>query len=185
MNAADFAEKIRRYPIPVVSGAIVILCLLVTYLRIDLSADLEARRNDMQDQSRQVDDNVRNGAKLAVDVEEMRTRFAALDQRVVQPSELATNKNYFFQLESNTGVRLGELQQHASSDKPVPKNKLGGVGYTVTLSGTFAQVVASFNELENGHRFYRLKTFAVERGRDGDQAAVQLSLNFELLGWIP
>jgi Tfp pilus assembly protein PilO len=183
MTGQDLMEKFRRYPIPTISVVIVLLCLVAYYFRIDLISDLDARQSEVLDQRNQVDLNLVAGGNLAEHMNEMRTRFAALEERVVQPYDLASNMNYFYQLESNSGVGLGELKQNASSDKPVPKNKLGGVGYTVSMTGSFAQIVGAFNELENGQRFYRLRHFNLERGREVNGSVIQLSLNLELLGW--
>lgn len=184
MTGADLMEKIRRFPVPVISGAIVIVCLLAYYFRIDLITRLDAEQNDVLNQRDQVDLNLVAGGNLAEHMTEMRAQFAALEARVVQPSELANNLNYFYQLESNTSVGLVELKQNAGSDKPAPKKTLGGIGYSVSMGGNFKQMVSVFNELENGSRIYRLRSFNLERGREG-QSAVQLSLSLELLGWQP
>ena len=179
-------EKFRRYPIPAISGAIVVLCLLAYYFRIDLISDLDARQSEVLDQRNQVDLNLVAGGNLAEHMAEMRDRFAALQERVVQPSELATNLNYFYQVESATGVGLGDLKQNAPSDRPAPKSELSGIGYSLTMSGQFKQIVAAFNELENGTRLYRLRNFNLERSREASSgAALQLSLNLDLLGWKP
>jgi Tfp pilus assembly protein PilO len=184
MTGADLLEKIRRFPIPVISGAIVLLCLLAYYFRMDLITELDGKQNEVLNRRDQMDLNLVAGGNLADHIAEMRSQYAVLETRVVQPSELANNLNYFYQLETNTSVGLAELKQNAASDKPAPKKTLGGIGFTVSMGGRFAQMVSVFDELENGARFYRLRSFNLERGRDG-QAAVQLSLNIELLGWQP
>lgn len=183
MTTADLTEKFRRYPIPFVCGAIAFVCLVAFYFRVDLLSDLEARRNEVLDQRSQMDLNLVAGSSLQEHVVEMRSRFAALEERVVQPSELANNMNYFYQLESSTGVGLADLRQNVTSDKPAPKKQLGGVSYSVSLTGTFAQIIGYFDELENGSRYYRLRSFSLQRGRELNQSIVALSLNLELLGW--
>lgn len=185
MNTADLVEKIRRYPVPALSGLIVLICFLAYYFRMDLITDLESRHDDVLDQRGQVDLNLVAGASLADHLEQMRAHFADLKARVVQPSELAENLNYFYQIDARTGVSAIDLKQNAPSDQPVPQNKLGPVGYSVSLNGRFAQIVSYFNEFEHGSRFYRLRSFRLERGRDANQAMVALSLNLELLGWQP
>ena len=183
MTAADLVEKFRRFPIPTISAVIVVVCAVTYYLRIDLVSDLEAKRDEAMDQRFQVDLNRVAGATLKDHAEEMRAKLVALEERVVQPSDLANNMNYFYQLESNTGVSLGDIRQNVNLDKPAPKTQLGGVGYSLSLSGVFSQVVAYLNELENGSRYYRFRSFSVQRGRDSNQSSVALNLNFELLGW--
>ena len=53
------------------------------------------------------------------------------------------------------------------------------------MSGEYSQIVAAFDELENGTRFYRMRSFTLDRGREADRAVVLLALNLELLGWQP
>jgi Tfp pilus assembly protein PilO len=183
MTTADLVEKLRRYPIPSVSAIVVLVCLLVLYFRIDVVPDLKARLGEVQDQRVQVDLNVVAGATLGDHLAEMRERFAALDARVVQPSELATNMNYFYQLESDTGVSLIDLRQNVTAEKPAPKTQLVGIGYSISLAGSYAQVIGYLNELETGTRLYRLRNFNIQRGRELNQSAVTLGLNLELLGW--
>src|SRR5690606_2279193 len=104
----------------------VLVCFLAYYFRMELITDLETRQGEVLDQRDQVDLNLVAGSTLEENAAVMRARMAELDHRVVQPSELAENMNYFYQLESNTGVALVDLKQNAPSDKPVPKNQLGG-----------------------------------------------------------
>ncbi len=183
MTSADLVEKIRRYPVPTFSGLVVFICLFAYYFRSDILTVLDARQNEVLGQRDLIDLNLVAGSTLREHMQEMRAKFAELESRVVQPAELAQNMNYFYQLESNTGVSLVELKQNAPSDKPVPKNQLGGVAYTISLSGTFPQVIGYFNELETGTRFYRLRSFNLQRGRETSQSSVSLTLNLELLGW--
>lgn len=183
MTTADLIEKFRRFPIPSIAAAVVLACFLANYFRVDLLSDLEAELNDVRDQREQIDMNLVVGSTLEEHAVEMRARVAELDARVVQPAELAQNMNYFYQLESATGVGLSDLKQNVLAEKPVPKNQLGGISYTISLSGQFPQVIGYFNELERGSRFFRLKNFNLQRGRETTQASVSVTLDFELLGW--
>ena len=106
-----------------------------------------------------------------------------LDERIVQPAELAKNLNYFYGLEAATGVSLSDLRQGATSPiKGVENSPYVGVGYYVLLSGAFEQVVGYFDELENGGRVYQLNNFNLQQGRDAKQELVTLALNLRLLG---
>jgi len=183
MTTADLIEKLRRFPVPSIAIAIVVACLVANYFRADVLSVRDAELEEVRDQREQVDLNLVVGSTLDEHATEMRARVAELDARVVQPSELAQNMNYFYQLESATGVGLIDLKQNVLADKPVPKNQLGGISYTISLSGQFPQVIGYFNELEKGTRFYRLLNFNLQRGRETTQSSVSLTLNFELLGW--
>jgi len=82
-------------------------------------------------------------------------------------------------------VSLADLRQNppAPPAKGAVKPIFADVGYNLVLSGSFAQAVAYFSELENGTRLYHLRNFNLQRGHEANQSSVTLSLNFELLGW--
>lgn len=184
ITVATLQEKVRRFPIPVISGLIVLGCFMNHYLRGNLIAELEAQRDQAGREAMQIDENIVAGTKLDVHVEEIQAMARHLDERIVQQAELATNLNYFYGLEAATGVNLSDLRQGSPIPvKDVEKAPYTGVSYYVLLSGAFAQVVGYFDELENGSRIYQLNSFNLQQGRDAKQEQVTLSLNLQLLGW--
>lgn len=183
MTFQDITEKLKRFPIPSICGGIILVCFLSFYLRMNLITDLEIRQDEASRESNQVDMNIVAGASLDAHVAQMRTKLAELNERIVSPSELANNLKYFYSFESQTGVALADLRQNP----PTPPGRgakpiFSPVGYNVVLSGTFAQAVAYFSELENGPRLYHLKSFTLQRGHEGKQNSVTLALNLDLLG---
>ena len=185
MTAQDIVEKLKRYPVRSVCGAILLVCLADYYFRADMLGDLEVVLDTASRQAVQVDTNILSGATLEKDLEEMRTMVAELEPRIVKQLELAENQKYFYVLESETGVSLADLRQIAPPPpaKGAAATAFVGVSYNLTLSGTYAQAVAYFDELENGSRFYRLRNFNLQRGRDSASGAITLAISLELLGW--
>ena len=189
MTTADLIEKLKRYPVPSISAAVVLLCLITFYFQLDLVDNLKTRRDEIDDEAVRMEDNIVAGNNLEEQLREMKTRLEDLNSRLIEPLELAENLKYFYSFESATGVSLADLRQN-TAPPPAKGGKGGGkssghlegIGYTVTLSGTFAQAVAYFDELENGRRLYRLRNFQLQRGREVNQSAITLALNLELLG---
>lgn len=182
MNLNDLIEKLKRYPVPVVSGAMLIGCFLAFYFRMDMISALELRQEEANSQANQVADNAVAGTSLDDHVESMRVLSAELDRRVVRQSELAVNLKYFYGFEAETGVSLSDLRQNVAAAKGPGQTVYSGVGYNLILSGSFDQIIAYFDELENGERFYRLNNFNLQRGREAGQSSIMLALNLELLG---
>lgn len=185
MTAQDLIEKVKRYPVPAVCGAIVLVCFIAFYLRMNLLTDLEITQDDITRQADLVETNRVSGANLEEHLVQMRAQAAELESRIIRHSELANNLEYFYRLESETGVSLADLRQNppAPPARGAPKTAFTGIGYSVVLSGSFAQAVAYVSELENGRCLYRLESFNLQRVKEGNQDTLSLALNLELLGW--
>lgn len=188
MTLQDLIEKLRRYPVPTICGAIVLACFFSFYLRMNLLVDLEIENDEAQRQVQQVEQNINHGKTLAADIDLMKKKVEELDARIIKPAELATNLKYFYEIEAATGVSIADLRQSVTPPaKGAPKTILGSVDYTVQVNGRFDQIIAYITELERGRHFYRLESLAIQRGR-ADTATpaatpVTMSLNLDLLGW--
>ncbi len=181
MTTEDLVERIKRHPLQIACGAIVLACALLYYFRMDVISNIETSLDDATRKSNRVEDNIAAGASLDDHLSTMNAFVSQLGPRLVHPADLADNLKYFYKLESETGVTLGDLRQSAPGAKG--KDSLFvGVGYDVMLSGTFPQVVSFINELEHGERFFRLRNFNLQRGRDVGRPTLMLSMNIELLG---
>ncbi|MGH8021356.1 MAG: hypothetical protein ACREIA_24370 [Opitutaceae bacterium] len=181
MTTEDLVERIKRYPLQIACGAVVLVCALLYYFRMGVVSEVETNLDEALRKSNRVEDNIAAGASLQDHLSAMNTFVSELGPRLVQPADLADNLKYFYKLESETGVTLGDLRQSAPGAKG--KDELFvGVGYDVMLSGTFIQVVSFINELEHGERFFRLRNFNLQRGREVGQPSLMLSMNIELLG---
>ena len=184
MSFQDIIEKLKRFPIPTISGAVLLVCMVGFYFRNGILSDLESRLDEVSRQTIQVDTNLVTGATLEENLQQMRGLTVKLEERIIRPAELPTNKAYFYQLEAETGVSVADLQQ--SQPAPLPSGSTRAfvaVPYAITLSGTFPQMIAYFDELEKGRHFCRVRNFNVQRGRDAAQSVVTLAINLELLGW--
>lgn len=184
MTFQDLIEKLKRHPAPAICGCVVLVCFLNFYFRMDQISALQTRQEEIARQAEQVDNNLMTGSNLEEQLVAMRAKVEQLEARLVRPSELANNLKYFYRLESETGVTLSDLRQNPPPPpaKGAARPLFAGVAYNVVLAGSFNQVIAYFNDLENGERFYRLTNFNLQRGREANQASLTLALNLELLG---
>lgn len=185
MTFRDIIERIKRYPVPVVCGLIALVCLVNFNFRMEMLSELQIQRDEASRQAGQMDENIVASSTLEEHVNEMKKLLAELEQRIVRTSELEVNYSYFYRLESETGVALADLGQAATPPpaRGAQKTAFVPVGYNLILSGSFPRIIAYLNELENGSRFYRLKSFNLQRGREANQTTVTLAVSLEQLGW--
>lgn len=194
MTLQALIEKIKRYPLPTLCGLIVLICAVYFNFRVEMLTELQIQRDEAIRQAGQMDENlvasasrdqsIAGNASLAENLQKMKEHLEKLEDRIVRSSELEVNYGYFYRLESETGVSLADLSQSGpvAPAKGVAKTAFVPVGYNLIISGRFSRIIAYLDELENGERFYRLKSFNLQRGREVDQTAVTIALNLELLG---
>jgi hypothetical protein len=120
-------------------------------------------------------------------------RIEKLDSRLFDPLELATNYNYFFKIESDTGVRLSGLKQLEYTDedkgkikknrmpKPV-KESYEKIRYHMNATGEYGQLVNFMRKLEGGPSFYRLEKFKVSRDKEKIGNTLSMDVSLLILG---
>jgi|GEM_PF-5799071 len=195
MNSQDLIAKFKQYPIASVSLALAVLLGAVFYIRW-MSYDTEIARHKKADTERaQIEESVlKNSVNLETHLESSEGLALDVTERLIRPAELAKNYQYFYRLQNVTGVRINTLQQQAAPP-PAPAPAAGGarrgataqaaqplvskVGYTMTFTGKYSQVLEFLHALERGEHFYQLKACSVN---DAGEGLLNVSMNFDLLG---
>lgn len=169
-------------------GALSLVLLVASYLRSDRLSQLGGELKVKEAQGQQILENMSNGTGLAEQYEALTATTKELESRLVRSSERARNQQYFYRIESDTGVKEVNLQpsQTILSGQKGPKTLYTGVGYTISVKGSFRQILEFMDRLESGQHFFRLISATVSR--DGQRGAadatntVTLTLNLNLLG---
>ena len=178
---------VKRYPVGVVCGLVGVIMLAGLYLRSDRADDLSDQSKQLEEQSKKILGEIRNGANIAEQYAALSAKTKDLDSRLIRGSERALNQRYFYRIESDTGVKEVNLQQTSSGAEPGKGDKrlYCGIGYSVIVTGDFRQILDFVGKIESGQYFYRLISATVSR-KAGDAAGaapvITLSLNIELLG---
>jgi Tfp pilus assembly protein PilO len=185
MTGTDLTALVKKQPVGFACLIVALLCGVLIYWRggkIDESKALYEAKAKERDH---VLANVRNASGLPQQTEAMQQAAQQLDSRLVIASRLATNLQFFYRLESETGVKLLDVRQGAlSAARPATKGLYAGVPYTVSIQGTFKQALDFMQRVENGPHFVRFATASVNKATTdaagGD--ALTISLKLELLG---
>jgi hypothetical protein len=184
----DMAAFLKRYPIAIGCAVLSVILLAGSYFRSDRATELVTQSKDGEEQAQKLLNEIRGGANLAEQYETLTGHTKELESRLVQGSERARNQQYFYRIESETGVKEISLQPGFPSTVPQrePKPLYAGIGYTISVQGDYHQILGFLGRIESGQYFYRLITASVsragQRGLGGTAAVITLTLNFELLG---
>jgi hypothetical protein len=126
--------------------------------------------------------DVENSANLIEQYAALSKAAKELDSRLVRSVERPRNQQFFYALESETGMKEIGLQQGGANFR----NGVGGLGFSITVEGDFHQILDFVGHLESGQHFYRLISASLSRQGPSNPSAsrtmINLMLNIELLG---
>jgi len=184
MTSADLVALIKKQP--VASGALIVCIALggVLYFRSSQIDTDQADYDEKAAHAAKIISNVSAAKNLPEQVQEIQAATKELESRLVRGGQLAINLQYFYKLEAETNVKLIDVRPNA-----VPKSNgtaYVGIPFSVTVQGSFNQVMLFLNRLENGRHFCRITNTNFNRSSAGGADAVQngmiVSLNLDLLG---
>ncbi len=192
MNTQDLIAKLKPYPIAVAALALALVAGVFFYFRM-MSLEEQSRRHEsLTTEWKKMEDNVfKNSVNLETHLESVKSITQDAERRLIIPSELARNYQYFYRLEASTGVEIISLQQQpAAPEKPAPKGSskakapdplFSKTGYTMTVSGAYNDLLTFFHVLQHGESFYQLKNFTLQPVKEANERRLSVTLNFDLL----
>lgn len=193
MNFQSLLATLKKNYIIAASGAVVLACFAVHFVRNEQITRMEADYDDLSVRRSRILKNMKFGDQLEPDLAKMKEMMGEIEKRLFLPSDLATNQRYFYQLESATGVTISGLQQIV---KPPPSGKATkkarklaarakyqAIVYDMNVSGSYEQIVAFLRELEGGDAFACVDGFSViqHRGK-AESSGITMRLAVEVLG---
>lgn len=185
--------KLKKNYVIAASGAVVLVCLVVHFVRNEQITRMEADYDDLDVRRSRILKNMKYGAELEPDLAEMKEMMSEVEKRLFLPSDLATNQRYFYQLESATGVTITGLQQivrpppagkdNKKARKLAARAKYQAIVYDMNVSGTYEQIIAFLRELEGGDAFACVDGFSIIQNKGkGGASEVSMRLAVEVLG---
>ncbi|MBI5382153.1 MAG: type 4a pilus biogenesis protein PilO [Opitutae bacterium] len=177
---------VKKHPVAL-GCAVTCLGLLGTmYYRSDLVPTAEAELSQKTTQAERLSTNLKNAAQLKEQYDALSASVKQIEARLVHPADLARNKQYFYKLEAETGVKLLDLRQGTPTSKG-RKTIYAPVPYTVSVQGDYAMVINFVRRLEKGVHYCRVLTASAApvgagAASDGGLGQVSLTLNLELNG---
>jgi len=184
---------LKKNPLMVAAITVSIAMAAGLYFRGDLAAaattELEAKAQEGQ----KMINNIKNSSQLKAQLATVTTAVIEMEKRLVKPSQLAANLQYFYEVEAATETKLVDLRQMPISTVKArgPKTVYQPVTFAVSVVGTYPRLIAFLQKLERGDRYCRIldagffvavsKTANFMSGLDRPDT-LTLNLNLELLG---
>jgi Tfp pilus assembly protein PilO len=173
----------KTHPYRIAAVALAVLLAAGAWYRgtvLDETAQTYATR---EVEAKRLADNVVNGSKLPAQLAEAQRLNEAVKERLLNGSDLAANQQYFYRLESETGVKISDLRQIPAA--PTAGKKSGvysSLLYTVSVNGSYGQLMEFLRKLEAGHYICRVMNGSVNaRAGDVPTADGELSIQVEFL----
>ena len=195
LTGQDIAAAFKKHPIALTGAVVALIFGGATYYRHTAVPETESLLEQRSAESERLKNNIRYSALLDDQLIALKAANREIEGRTVRPAERATNYQYFYKLEADTGVKLLDLRQMelataagtARPAKAAPKPTYTGVPYAVAVQGSYSEVLTFLRRLEGGLHFCRVLSASVSLSRsEGETTSeaqpVTLSLTLELLG---
>lgn len=183
MTNEEAMVMIKKNPISFGCGALSFLLAVGLYLRAEALTDAEADLTQKSAAAERIASNIKYSAQLKEQSEALVAANAEIDARIIRASQLGINTQYFYKLESETGVKiLGDPRQTTASVGKPAKGTFSPVAFAITVQGTFPQIVEFLRQLENGVHYSRVLTATCTTNVSTRNSPLTLGLTLELLG---
>ena len=188
MTGADIIARIKKQPVGFACALICVLCLGWLYgLRGGALEKRQQEYDTIAGQAKLESSNVTLAKSLPEQVTELQAATKELESRLIKAGQLAVNLQYFYKLEAETDVKV--LDVRPGTLPRAGKTIYTGVPFNVNIQGTYKNVMAFLQRVENGRHFCRINsaTFSKsagssEGGSQGGGGGITLALSLELLG---
>lgn len=190
MTGTDLRALIRKHPTGFGALLVCVICGGLVYYRGSEITERTRRSEETAKKAREYQTNITNATNLSEQAEAMQAAGKELESRLVRPTQIALNLQYFYRMESDTGVKILDVRQNyspaARTAQRRPATAYVPVPYTVSVQGTFSQTLLFLKKIEAGPRMTRFSnvTFTKAGGSDSSDGSslMTLSINLELLG---
>jgi Tfp pilus assembly protein PilO len=188
VNFPGFIIFVKKHPIGMGCAVLALLLAVMTFVRAGSLTEYEALLVERTDQSDRLKNNLRYSAQMDEHLAIMQQAVEEIESKAINPGALATNLQFFYRLEEELGLTLQELRQGIVVESKEPREYLA-VPYTVSVQGTYLQLLDLLQRLEQGERVVQFTTANISPSRgieaqraDPTNPLLVLTLDLVLLG---
>jgi hypothetical protein len=158
MSNEELIAFVKKNPIGIGCGALSLALFGGWYYRSGDVPAAEAELAQKQAEGERYALNLVNATQLPEQYEAVVAANKEIESRLVHASQLGKNYQFFYKLESESGVKITDPRQAAIAPpkKDAAKTAFSPVGYNVALSGDLSQVLNFLRRLESGAHYCRV-----------------------------
>jgi hypothetical protein len=180
MSNAEFLDVLKRHPLRIIAGALMVLSGVGVYF---VGGYIETAEQTLQQKTQEGDRlaaNVKFGGQLPEQLAAMTAAGNVIQGRAVQGGQLANNLQYFYRLETESGVELLDVRQTTASGS----SRTGGkaVGFSLTVKANYPTLLGWLRRLEKGPHYCRITSASLGLAELDRSTPLILNLSLELLG---
>jgi hypothetical protein len=183
MTTRQLGAAIKKNPVSF--GCAVLSCLLIgaIYFRSGALAEAETLLAQKTADGEKITSNIQYSSQLKEQTETLEAANKEIASRIIQASQLGTNTQYFYKIESETGVKIIDLRQTTPATVAKPaKGAYLPVAFAVSVQGDLGKILDFLRALENGAHYCRVLTATCSANSTTRSTPLTLALTLELLG---
>jgi hypothetical protein len=183
MNPSVAVQSLRSNLPGFALGGLVLLLGAVSLWRSDALGAAEKQLATKQVLANRLGRNLKQAAQLPEQTAALKAARQAVETRILRGAEIGPQAEFFYRLERETGVKLSELRP-----QPVQPPSKGAspdvvpVPFTLSLQGSWPQVLGFLELLESDDRYIRVQTMSVVANPANRQETLSATMAVELLG---
>lgn len=185
MTNEEFIGLIKRNPIRVIAVSLAVLSGVGIYLindRIDTATTTLSQKVAEGDR---LAANVKYAVQLPEQYDALAAANKAVQSRAVRASQLANNLQYFYRLETESGIELIDLRQTSAGTtaaRPSLKGPANGVAFSVAVKGDYPAVLGWLRRVETGPHYSRVVSATMSTAGIDRSDPLVLNVALELFG---
>lgn len=167
MILSVISKKLRQFPVLVVSVILIVLSTVLFIMRGPKLQDYETRLTDLEREWANIQKNVERSSGLESDITNLEEGLASIRSRLLNVDEVASNYEFFYDLERRTGVNVRQFSQGIANDGsmlPIGREGLRHftvVPYDISMSGSLQSILNVLDLLERQKFIVRMDLFSV------------------------
>jgi hypothetical protein len=179
----ELAAAVKKNPVSFACVALSVIMIGIIYFRHGLISEAEQVLTEKTADAQKLALNITYSAQLKDQMEAIEAANKLIAARVVRATQLGTNTQYFYTLESETGVKLIDLRQTTPATVAKPaKGTFLPVAFTVAVQSDLKQILEFLRQLENGTHYCRVVNATCSGNSSSRTTPLTLALTLELLG---
>ena len=181
MNLSGISKKISQYPVPFVCGLLIPLILVLFIMRGPKVSQYENELPALEREWKNIQTNVERSVSIEEDIEVLESGLEQINSRLMRVENVASNYEFFYGLESESGVVLKQFSQGTASsgdELPLAREELVNfsvIPYDLSMDGTLPQILKFIDLLDRQEHIVRLDQLTIVRPTDSEEDDIILT----------
>jgi len=178
IETKDLVSAAKRRPLLSVCVVVAVTLLLILYFRKDSISEAKIALEERDKVMRGLALNIKNAENLDQQTVVLRRVNTMIANSSLVVGDLALNQQVFLVLETEVGIKLLDIRP--STVRPLAKNEAPDayvpMPFTLTVSGSYPNIIAFIRRLERGPVLGRITSLAMSEAPQDTDYTINLSI---------